>query len=561
MGKDAVREHKRLLRKLSLRPTSDNLSSYRQAAAAARSTIRQSKRESWRQYVSKLNSQSTIKSAWDRLRKIRGKGTSDGYKHLNVGGTAITSQLGISNELAIPSSWLEATVIPIPKPGKYQSGFRRNRSTIDHLVRFETLVREAFIRREHLAAVFFDLEKAYETTSKYGILRDLFNSGLRGRMPIFISNFLHHRKFRVRVGATFFDHFDLEMGVPQGSKLSVTLFSLKINDIVNHVKSGTECFLYVDDLVVAYASKSISTIEKHLQLSLNKIEKWTNENGFKFSSSKTVRVTWSNRMTFLGAMINSITPIEKKLSSFIHQKNTMSLCPNPSLSSRLPDKSSIFSAESKALLLALDIVENSTYGRYIILSDSLSCLMALDNMKYSHPTICDILVKLHLLTKSNHVIFCWLPSHVGISGNEKADLAAKSALSLPVDPQFIYFHDFYMYIFKHTLSIWQSKWDGEINNKLHAIKPKLGEWALSYRKSRKEESILCRLRVGHTYLTHSFLLRNEAQPVCGRCQQPLTVRHVLVDCVALTSVRSRFYSPLPWKNFSRRWIFVNYLNF
>ncbi|KAG1714475.1 hypothetical protein GQR58_001470 [Nymphon striatum] len=158
-----------------------------------------------------------------------------------------------------------------------------------------------------------------------------------------------------------------------------------------------------------------------------------------------------------------------------------------SLSSRLPDKSSIFSAESKALLLALDIVENSTYGRYIILSDSLSCLMALDNMKYSHPTICDILVKLHLLTKSNHVIFGWLPSHVGISGNEKADFAAKSALSLPVEPQVISYKDFYMYIFKHILSIWQSKWDGEINNKLHAIKPKLGEWALACRKSRKED--------------------------------------------------------------------------
>ncbi|KAG1678459.1 Multidrug resistance-associated protein 1 [Nymphon striatum] len=36
----------------------------------------------------------------------------------------------------------------------------------------------------------------------------------------------------------------------------------------------------------------------------------------------------------------------------------------------------------------------------------------------------------------------------------------------------------------------RSKWDGEINNKLHAIKPKLGEWALAYRKSRKEEVLV-----------------------------------------------------------------------
>ncbi|KAG1680025.1 RNA-directed DNA polymerase from mobile element jockey [Nymphon striatum] len=887
--KDAVRERKRLLRKFSLRPTSDNLSSYRQAAAAARRTIRQAKRESWRQYFgianalgqsfcknsSSENCTGSFRSYKNRaeshqldfkttntevynqvfsLEELRrslraSKDTAPGpdsihyqmLKHLPDCSLAL--MLNIFNTIwitgAIPSPWQEATVIPIPKPGKdhtdpsnyrpialtscicktmerminfrltyylesnniltrYQSGFRRHRSTIDHLVRFETLVREAFVRREHLAAVFFDLEKAYETTWKYGILRDLFNSGLRGRMPIFIKHFLTNRKFRVRVGTTFSDYFDLEMGVPQGSILSVTLFSLKINDIVNHVKSGTQCFLYVDDLVVAYASKSISTIERHLQLSLNKIEKWTNENGFKFSSSKTVSMHFClltrphhdpqlrlgsspiplvNSTRFLGLIFDKklnflkhmqvlkskcfralnllrilsntnwgadrkvmlrfyrslirskldygsvvygsarksylrvldpvhnqglrlslgafrTTPAEslyveahepslylrrEKLSlqyacrlranpenpcydvtfhpnhreTFARRQSSIptfglrvlplfeqiglpfgniARCVLPSippwtmhrpiinfsltglkkgttpsyvylykflevsdsyhgyhhiytdgsrqndevaaaaistltsLSSRLPDKSSIFSAESKALLLALDIVENSTYGRYIILSDSLSCLMALDNMKYSHPTICDILVKLHLLTKSNHVIFCWLPSHVGISGNEKADFAAKSALSLPVEPQVISYKDFYMYIFKHILSIWQSKWDGEINNKLHAIKPKLGEWALACRKSRKEESILCRLRVGHSYLTHSFLRRNEAQPVCGRCQQSLTVRHVLVDCAALTSVRSRFYPPLPWEEFFKEldlyklFKFLKYLN-
>ena len=72
----------------------------------------------------------------------------------------------------------------------FQCGFRSKRSTVDHLVRLETFVREAFIKKEHLTAVFFDLEKAYDTTWKYGIMRDLNDFGLKGRLPNFIENFL-----------------------------------------------------------------------------------------------------------------------------------------------------------------------------------------------------------------------------------------------------------------------------------------------------------------------------------------------------------------------------------
>ena len=140
-----------------------------------------------------------------------------------------------------PTSWKEATIIPIPKPGKdnndpsnyrpialtsslcktlerminnrliwflesnglitnFLCGFRSKRGTVDHLVRLETFVREAFIKKDHLTAVFFDL--AYDTTSKYGIMRDLNGFGLKGRLPNFIDNFLSNRCLKVRVGTT-----------------------------------------------------------------------------------------------------------------------------------------------------------------------------------------------------------------------------------------------------------------------------------------------------------------------------------------------------------------------
>lgn len=124
-----------------------------------------------------------------------------------------------------------------------QSGFRRQRSTTDHLVRLENFIREAFINKQHVVSVFFDLESAYDTTWKYGIMKDLHDFGLRGRLPVFISAFLNERYFRVRVGNTLSGRREQEMGVPQGCILSVTLFSIKINSIVKAINPGVDCSL------------------------------------------------------------------------------------------------------------------------------------------------------------------------------------------------------------------------------------------------------------------------------------------------------------------------------
>ena len=51
-------------------------------------------------------------------------------------------------------------------------------------------------------AVMFDLQKAYDKAWRYGIVRDLQQLGLRGRLPMFIQEFLKDRTFKVTVNWT-----------------------------------------------------------------------------------------------------------------------------------------------------------------------------------------------------------------------------------------------------------------------------------------------------------------------------------------------------------------------
>lgn len=51
-----------------------------------------------------------------------------------------------------------------------QCGLRHGRSTTDHIVNLTNEFQEAVKNRQHLIAVFFDLEKAYDTTWRHHIL-------------------------------------------------------------------------------------------------------------------------------------------------------------------------------------------------------------------------------------------------------------------------------------------------------------------------------------------------------------------------------------------------------
>ena len=59
--------------------------------------------------------------------------------------------------------------------------------------------------------------------------------------------------------------------------------------------------------------------------------------------------------------------------------------------------------------------------------------------------------------------------------------------------------------------------------------------------TRKENTVLNRLHIGHSYLTHFFILRKEEAPVCVACNVVLTVKHILIECTDLLEIRKKYF--------------------
>ena len=70
-------------------------------------------------------------------------------------------------------------------------------------------------------------------------------------------------------------------------------------------------------------------------------------------------------------------------------------------------------------------------------------------------------------------------------------------------------------------------WSGAANNNLHEIHPQLGLWPGGSQIIRREESVLARIRIGLTHLTHCFLLKGEDPPQFIACDCQLTVKHFI----------------------------------
>jgi len=209
---------------------------------------------------------------------------------------------------------------------------------------------------------------------------------------------------------------------------------------------------------------------------------------------------------------------------------------------KLDPLSSIYTAETFAILEATLTALSSNHDKALILSDSMSAVTSIANVD----TKCNLAQSIQnvILSTDKSIKLMWVPSHIGIPGNELADELAMKAARSPdtkIYPHVTY-DDVIRALKTKFYTLWQNQWEKQTdqNNKLRQIKPLIKKWPDPPAKlTRHEETMVTRVRIGHTRITHSYLMRRELKPRCETCNCELTVNHIFLECPTYHNARTK----------------------
>ena len=129
----------------------------------------------------------------------------------------------------------------------------------------------------------------------YGV-RDLYTIGLRASLPRFIGRVLETQYFNVKVNREVSQMKVQENEISQGSVLSTTLFLVTINDLAKLIPEERNQYasLFVDDLQLLNTHTELEVRKRKIQSTVDKKARWAGKIGFRYSTSKTVMMHFSN---------------------------------------------------------------------------------------------------------------------------------------------------------------------------------------------------------------------------------------------------------------------------
>ncbi len=173
-----------------------------------------------------------------------------------------------------------------------QFAYLKSRNTAQALLSLVQQVKLGFREDKSTVAALVDLEGAFDGVWRQGLLHQLFNSGIKGRMFLYVASFLNERQSRSLVNGIETEWKNTTIGVPQGSVVAPLLFIFYVRHMTTTLVHNVK---YADDLTGWVTHINANEAARELQEQLEGLQTWCNKWRLTINTTKTVIMCFNRK--------------------------------------------------------------------------------------------------------------------------------------------------------------------------------------------------------------------------------------------------------------------------